>query len=373
MPSPLFQQAGRAIQQACLAKFRQTTVGQVLTAVERATAGGRKMAQVDKMAERYGRQWQSRSVLKSMVPTELGRFMGELRKYSKGSTAGTQFLDAFLGQLGPAGKLLQGLFGAGKNLGTLNRDIETAAQLLEAFGWVTIPPGSYKPPAGGRVRPSGVEGMISTLENLGYKVIPPEAVTDKRKTRKEERKAERVTEGIEKAKARDTKTVVIDGVRYPKTHPIVTGETVLCPNSTNVYGFWYDAANQYLFVQFLQGDEEGTQGAGPVYRYSGVTRKEFIRFYMGRDRGNRSGGDSSPGTWVWEHLRVRGTVSGFRKPYRLAGIMGGYVPRAAMLSPEGEEYVPRHVRTKSGQYVSSSRPHVLVRPTRGPTTRKGGK
>jgi hypothetical protein len=41
----------------------------------------------------------------------------------------------------------------------------------------------------------------------------------------------------------------------------------------------------------------------------------------------------SKGGWVWDHLRIRGTVSGHQKDYELAGIVGGYVPRKATYGP----------------------------------------
>jgi hypothetical protein len=47
---------------------------------------------------------------------------------------------------------------------------------------------------------------------------------------------------------------------------------------------------------------------------------------------NKGGGDG-PGSWVWDALRIRGTVSGHQKDYELVGIMGNYVPRKATVRP----------------------------------------
>ena len=38
--------------------------------------------------------------------------------------------------------------------------------------------------------------------------------------------------------------------KFPPNHPIVTGDMVPTPGSTNVYEFGYDAPNHYLYVRF---------------------------------------------------------------------------------------------------------------------------
>ena len=158
--------------------------------------------------------------------------------------------------------------------------------------------------------------------------------------------------------------------KFPPNHPIITGDMVPTPGSTNVYEFGYDADSSYLYVRFKQGLAPGEhvrpQAPGALYRYSGVTPEEFLTLYALR---NHSGNGGGPGDWVWDHLRIRGTVSGHQKDYELVGVMNGYVPRKATLErePTGElmEYfVPRIIKTTEGKWLRSRKPRELA-PTSG--------
>jgi hypothetical protein len=85
-----------------------------------------------------------------------------------------------------------------------------------------------------------------------------------------------------------------------------------------------------LLVRFLGQQAKGKRsGLGALYEYYDVQvslYREFVRA-------------ASKGEFVWDHLRVRGTISGHRYSYELAGITGGYVPRQAGLK-----------RGKAGEY-----------------------
>jgi hypothetical protein len=128
-------------------------------------------------------------------------------------------------------------------------------------------------------------------------------------------------------------------------------------DSYRVYEYGYDVESAFLYVRFV-ADTWGTEGQklpGSLYQYAEVTPEMFLSFHTAR-------GSNS---WIWDHLRVRGTVSGHQKPYRLVGIMGGYVPRKATLKADGEWFIKRQIKTTSGKWLESQRPEMLVRPLAG--------
>jgi len=150
---------------------------------------------------------------------------------------------------------------------------------------------------------------------------------------------------------------------YPRTDPMVTGEMIPV-QSSNVHsiGFIYDfdnTLNGVLKVRFLQGKRSDRRQkiAGPLYFYYNVEPKLFREFRKA----------ISAGVFVWDNLRVRGTVSGHQKPYELKGVAEGYVPRKATRYGGNEYYIQRqinvrHTRTGSRRTISSEKPDRLVQP-----------
>jgi hypothetical protein len=154
--------------------------------------------------------------------------------------------------------------------------------------------------------------------------------------------------------------VIVGGVRYPADHPLVTGEMLQTPESSNVYSYGYDLETRSLYVRFKapvehRGGRSFALGRphvpGPLYRYFNVPPEVFLRMHASRSKGDA----------VWDLLRIRGTVSGHRYDYALVGITQGYVPRKATLGVEGEWFLEREVVGRSGR-VYRSRPARLVRP-----------
>ncbi len=125
-------------------------------------------------------------------------------------------------------------------------------------------------------------------------------------------------------------------------------------NSSNVHSYGYDIEAAKLYVRFLHTDQSTgnrTQAAGSLYSYSDVEPELFLGLYKEQSKGN----------WIWDNLRIRGTVSGHRKDYRLVGITHEYVPRKATLDKTGREiFLPRRVRTNQGRWVTSQRGHEVV-------------
>lgn len=83
----------------------------------------------------------------------------------------------------------------------------------------------------------------------------------------------------------------------------LAGETITGFQSSNVAWFSYELARQELTVSYKDGT---------VYGYGEVSRKEALGLL-------RAG---SKGKWVWDHLRKRGTVFGYQKPYWIINAFG---------------------------------------------------
>jgi len=178
-------------------------------------------------------------------------------------------------------------------------------------------------------------------------------------------------------------------VRSRSGHPIVTGEMVRAASSSNVWAFGYRFNEGSLYVRFAnKGENNQPVGPGPLYRYSGVTPDAFLSMMTA----------GSKGMWVWDNLRIRGTMSGHQKDYELVGIMPtpdypeGYVPRKATVQPvyeymskrgtplkrprkvgNEEVYLQRDVQTSRGHWLRSQLPSTSTVGPRGPSGPRGAR
>ena len=130
--------------------------------------------------------------------------------------------------------------------------------------------------------------------------------------------------------------------RYDPNDPTISGEMIEV-TSSNVHsiGFDFNFADPMkgtLKVRFLQGPKD-KKIAGPTYHYFDVHPDVFETFKVA----------ASKGKFVWDRLRVRGTVSGHQYRYNLAGIRAGYVPRAAKRFGSNEYFVQRRFTGKNKQ------------------------
>ena len=118
-------------------------------------------------------------------------------------------------------------------------------------------------------------------------------------------------------------------------------------SSSNVRGASYDPENNFLEIGYKNGGR---------YGYHDVNRGEAKSFYDA----------ASKGKWVWDHLRLRGTVFGYQKAYTyLGGKSQGYTPKYAMSSrhkelhrgigPEGR--TPLEWREGASPYANQFREH----------------
>lgn len=79
--------------------------------------------------------------------------------------------------------------------------------------------------------------------------------------------------------------------------------------SSNVLAIQYDKEHQWLYVVFK---------TNAWYQYFDVTVKEAESLFFA----------GSKGGWVWDNLRIRGTVFGYKKRYQFMQYnLGGYQPR----------------------------------------------
>lgn len=369
--SPLFAAASREIQRNARKEFARSEFGRLLTHVQRQAKLRRGSTIGHEVLQRYGRDLDPRRAVRSLLQLPFGTVAGEIQRYSRGGlTKG--LMDLLLGQMGPVGTILKSIVDRPAELkGGINQQLQAAANLLKAFGFeVTSPAGATVAGVG-----RGVEGVIDVLENLGYTVLPPGEEPKIGKRRRGEERAAGAGKGSEeqestpfpfgisqKTKAggdrRVVKVPMSSGVnrQFQANHPIVTGDMVRA-DSHHVYEYGYDIESAFLYVRFC-ADTQGVSDQkipGSLYQYAEVTPEMFLAFHEARGSNE----------WIWDRLRIRGTVSGHQKPYRLVGIMGGYVPRQATLRADGEWFIKRQIKTTSGKWLESQKPEMLVRPLQG--------
>jgi len=142
-------------------------------------------------------------------------------------------------------------------------------------------------------------------------------------------------------------TVLPDGrwnIRGPGYHrtldpndPVLTGQMIRV-QSSNVYAIGYEFNFQQplkgkLIVRYKQKDRRGGPGnvGGPTYEYKAVHPDWFPELANA----------GSKGRWVWDQLRIRGTVAGHQYEYNLTRAAQGYLPRRAMVRDGVQRFVRR--------------------------------
>jgi len=333
--SPLFRVAGTAVLEAARREFAASTAGRLFGEVEmrRASTAPDRMRRTLEQYSRFG----PREALRELRGTGFGQFARQIERYSRGDAGMKRLLNQFLNELGPAGRLIRALSGpSGRG------EIDKLVSILQAFGFEVLPPRAARR-RGDPITERGISAATEMLESMGARVTWPEAG-------RPERPAGRMPFGVPaygEGAAAGVSMPMADGPprRFGTDHPIVTGE-MLPAVSSNVHSYGYDIESTYLYVRFL-GHVRGSAaraGPGPLYRYRDVTPEEFLTL-MAAD---------SKGSWVWDNLRIRGTVSGHQKDYELVGVTGGYVPRKATVRVDPmtgglqEWFIRRRVRDISG-------------------------
>lgn len=336
MTNPLFPQLERAIREAALREFRATRIGQLATEVYRLGRGGGNRRQATRLVREITNT--AKGVAKYSLASDLGRWV---------SNAVREFLKPIIGLLrglGGAGRKPPGGRGpsapstppAGQPENPFDAEIQTAIKFLEAFGYTVTGPGQT---AEAPARKPEVDPR-----EFGFQTEPPPQPG-------QVRVGGRVRQG-------------------DPNDPVFTGEMIEV-ESSNVHsiGFiWNEQSPMQgtLKVRFLQSSRKGKgRIAGPLYYYYDVHPNVFDAF-------RRAG---SKGGFVWDRLRIRGTVSGHRFHYELRGIAEGYLPRKATRYGNNEYFIGRraqfrNVRTGELQEFESILPDRFVQsletPRRGP-------
>jgi hypothetical protein len=294
--------------------------------------------------------------------------------------ADEEILQQVFNALGPLGRVFEALLRPrGKPLtGNIQREQETAIKFLEAFGHHVI-----RPPGSKATEKQKERAFAKQVEKLGFKVVPATTMPQTPPTTPtpglkplpgwaEHARAQQAKPQKPYEPARRPRTTIDinfgDGKmrRVKLDDPIVTGEMVKVVSS-NVYAIGFDI-NQHspvigtLKVRFWQTEGATARGAkvpGALYYYYNVPTDIFRRFQRA----------ASKGKFVWDNLRIRGTVSGHKFDYSLQGIARGYVPRKATLTAEGEIFAKRHFlgeNTKTGERrLFQSQETAMVRPFNG--------
>lgn len=332
-----------------------------------------------------------RGFMRSAFGPTGARTLQAIERYSRSDNVGRELIAAFLKDLGPIGSILNAVVGQGGR-GTLPSDLRTALNFVEAFA----------------DQPEVINALTRILEGRGAKVtFPGQPATSAGPIRAKDI-VDALGQAIEQAETGSTGggdrggsggagggsggsgrgrggrgtggaggdgdgggggtggtggsggggddrvDVNVDGQteKLPPNHPLVTGEMIETPESTNVYAFGFDNPTHSLFVRFRDNRPGGSGAAGALYIYHNVPARLFMTFIQASSKGN----------WVWDNLRIRGTLSGHRYDYALVGVQGAYVPRKATLTPDGESFIQRSVFTDKGRQLSSSLPDELVRP-----------
>ncbi len=343
MDSPLFRMASKKVRDEARRVFGRSQLGQALTTMRRRPANRVKaQARIERFLKQHA-GLSTKSQLRRATGPEFDGLVKEIERYARGGRGNRLVVDDLLGRLGPVGKLIGSLIKQGGKSG-LEEELEAAAALLGVHGYKTKRPGE------------GFEGdsLAEAMEIIAKKGL---RVVDKDEAPEEDK--DRLPFGISRTtkagKPRKQVSLAHAGGgsgRYPIDHPIVTGEMVRA-SSGSVHSYGYDIEAAVLYIRFLHTDEKGqkTSGPGPLYRYNDVEPELFAALHK----------DSSKGSWVWDNLRIRGTVSGHKKDYALVGVSHGYVPRKATLTAEGESFIGRRVHIGGGKWLTSRRPDELVR------------
>lgn len=98
-------------------------------------------------------------------------------------------------------------------------------------------------------------------------------------------------------------------------------EVIYTPWSSNVFSFSYQSQDEKLRVCYCGWRNHRDESKLRYYDYSNCTVPEMI--LLAKDMATQG----SAGGWVWDELRVRGTVCGHQKPYVFLPAISLYHPK----------------------------------------------
>lgn len=379
--SPLFKNASRELRKQSREVFRGSVAGQLGQQIKAAARiaknlarggrGGGGVAELTRAVERL-RSRGAEAAIQEIKGLGFQQMVGQVERYARQSDVNRIALNELFEGLGPTGEILKAAIFGGKQA---DIDALVAQEMLRNLGFGVLPPRQAR--TAGNVKRAALEA-IEYLRQMGVPVDVPEEFEFQPQGRpvppRPIKRAEPLEGPAERRKAiRGEEPSLADaGVPglpgLPPDHPLVTGDMVPAPDSSNVHSVGYDASTGFLYVRFLDHRGKDTsRREGPLYQYRGVDPQEFLNLYRYVTSTGRAG------DWVWDNLRIRGTLSGHRKDFTLVGVTGGYVPRkATLVSTEeaakfglptaGEAYIQRKILTTTEGWLQSSKPNALVIP-----------
>jgi len=327
--SALFALASKAAQRAAMRKFGGMSTGRLLREARKASRSGGGQ----QLLTRLGQLGGSRAVRNAKKMGRQG-----VMKYAldQGSRQG---LDALYRQLGPVGQILKSLLESPQAKAPgVRADVQAAMDLLRSFGHETIPPKGTAGPA----RERGLQAAMQALSEEGLLGGPE-------------------TRGMPPAMPEEQAT---DAIMLPEEEGPTSRNDMIqafeneirTPGSSNVYGFSFQRESRtrgILYVTYqapilrgsritkgpkhgIPGAISGSRGAyarggsgkpGAMYGYYNVP----VSVYQGMKNA------ASAGKFVWDKLRVRGTIEGHQYQYNLVDaativqndVTGEYIPRKA--------------------------------------------
>lgn len=375
MRRALYASVGKTAQRAARRAFEQSEIGRLIEQTSKATLSQEirnispesgLIAEALRHAQRYNRP----QALKAFLGASNARtLLVDVARYARGDSVQKAILNTFLDSLGPIGSLIRSIgqsASKSRSKRTADDQIDAARTLLEAFGYEVLPPKGRETPAD---IARGIEAATEFLNRHGLEVVRkdrttpasvpdsgPPPIAPRQQAVEPAAPEEPMLPGNTPARTKaGTPRKVVDlpvggGMRrFPVSHPIVTAEWIRTPESSNVYAFRYVYDTRTLHVAFRQWTptEGKSRSRGPIYGYYHVGPEVFLGFIDA----------PSKGAFVWDSLRVRGTVSGHQYDYRLVATKGEYVPRKATLTPQGEWFVQR---TVTGRGVKTGKQYTLT-------------
>ena len=194
------------------------------------------------------------------------------------------------------------------------RDIRQAIELLERSGWGVSEWGELVPP-----QPDGTTPVAPSIPTVPSVPGVPDAGAPNRARGRQSKEPEDWGPELNL----DTRLRLPSDTYDPRHKgPVWT----LTPQSSNVYAFAYDYDHGLLYVVFKQAGERGQKvnQPGAMYSYGSAARPIPVRLYQ------KLLTTSSKGKFVWDHLRIRGTIWGHQYVYSFVSPgPSGYVARKA--------------------------------------------
>ena len=247
-------------------------------------------------------------------------------RYAKrtGTGQGNWLWNAILSKLGPLGAVVDAMLRPnGQNMAPdVQSELEAAQKLLESFG--------FNVSSGGDVVADVVRELVEEKPAEKKPVEAPKTLEDVRPEPQQQ----------DDEPARGTSDAI------DRSQGLVEGMIPVRSSNVHSIGFeWPENGGTVgnLLVRFLGGTSKERGGPGPLYRYIGVDRTIFDAFKRA----------ASKGSFVWDELRVRGTVSGHQYAYDFIGTGNSdYIPRQAVVGRRGragEAFVKRSFKGRKSQ------------------------